>query len=326
MVSYVIKRLLLVLPTIFFVTLIIFIAIRLIPGNVVDIMAANNPTTRLDTKELIEERLGLNLPIHIQYGHWVGILPDDGGDFDGLLQGNFGRSLWTNQPVVEMIQTAWPVTLQLGLMGILIGVAIAIPIGVLSAIRDNTWLDYVARSIAILALAIPPFWLGTMLIVFPSIWFGIMPPIRYVYFFDNPVANISIMALPALVLGLEMTGTTMRLTRASMLEVLKADYIRTAWAKGLRERTIVTRHALKNAVIPVITLIGGWFGVVIGGTIIIEQVFSLPGLGRLIVSSALTRDYPVISGLVVMFGIGMVLINLVVDLIYTALDPRIKPS
>ena len=165
-----------------------------------------------------------------------------------------------------------------------------------------------------------------MLIVFPSIWFGIMPPIRYVYFFDDPAKNISIMALPALVLGLEMTGTTMRLTRASMLEVLKADYIRTAWAKGLRERIIITRHTIKNAIIPVVTLIGGWFAVVIGGTIIIEQVFSLPGLGRLIVSSALTRDYPVISGLVVMFGIGMVLINLVVDVIYTALDPRIKFS
>jgi peptide/nickel transport system permease protein len=209
-------------------------------------------------------------------------------------------------------------------MGLIVGQLIALPIGILSALRQDTWADYLGRSFAILCIAVPGFWLGTMAIVFPAIWWGYFPPIMHVPFLEAPLRNIRMFIVPAVILGMAMSGGTMRMTRTMMLEVLRQDYIRTAWAKGLREKVVVIRHALKNALIPVITLIGLWMPVLIGGTVIIERIFALQGMGYLIVDATEFRDYPLMSGVMLLFGVGMVVINLFVDLTYAFLDPRVQ--
>jgi peptide/nickel transport system permease protein len=226
-------------------------------------------------------------------------------------------------PVVEQLAQRWPVTLELGLMALIIGQLIALPIGIFSALRQDKWGDYIGRSFAILCISIPGFWLATMVIVFPSIWWGYMPSIMLIPFTEDPIGNLKMFIIPALVMGMAMSGMTMRMTRTMMLEVLRQDYIRTAWAKGLGERVVVTRHALKNALIPVITVMGFQLPVLIGGTVIIEQIFMLPGMGRLLVEATLNRDYPVISGIMFLFSIILVLVNLAVDLAYGLLDPRV---
>jgi len=311
--DYIIRRILLIIPTVFLVTLFVFIGIRLIPGNIVDhIVASFQFFEEMDRIEL-EKSLGLDQPIHVQYFRYMG----------GLLRGDLGNSMLRQTPVLDLILERWPVTIELGLMGLLIGQLIAIPVGILSAIRQDTLSDYVGRSFAILAMAVPNFWLGTLIVVFPSMWWGYMPPIMAVPFFEDPLRNLETFILPAVVLGMAMMGTTMRLTRAQMLEVLRQDYIRTAWAKGLRERVVVVRHALKNALIPIISLIGLRLPVLIGGTVIIERIFTLPGLGRLIVEAANFRDYSILSGVLLFFAGFMVIANLLVDLTYSFVDPRI---
>jgi peptide/nickel transport system permease protein len=215
------------------------------------------------------------------------------------------------------------VTFELGLLGLIIAQIIALPIGIYSAVRQDTWGDYVARSFAIFSIAIPGFWLGTMIIVFPSIWWGWTPPIAYIFFRDDPVGNFKMVILPAIVLGMSTSGLTMRLTRTMMLEVLRQDYVRTAWAKGLREALVVRRHAVKNALIPVITLIGIQLPVVVGGSVIIEQIFNLPGMGRLALDAILQRDYTIVSGVMLVLGWFTVMSNIAVDAVYGLLDPRI---
>ena len=226
-------------------------------------------------------------------------------------------------PVPELVALKWPVSLQLGVMGLIIAQLIALPIGIYSALRQDTWGDYIGRSFAILCISIPGFWLATMIIVFPAIWWDYMPPIMLVHFTEDPIGNLRMFIVPAIVLGMAMAGMTMRMTRTMMLEVLRQDYIRTAWAKGLRERIVVLRHALKNALIPVVTIIGGQIPVLVGGTIIIEQIFVLPGMGRLIIMALFRRDHPLISGTMLFFAVALVLINLMVDLTYAYLDPRV---
>ena len=316
--AYIIRRLLLVIPTLFLVSLIVFFGIRLIPGDIVDIIVAmakgmtggGVPVTRAQ----LEHQLGLDLPIYIQYGRWIGNI---------ILHGDFGISYWKGTPVIGDVLARWPVTFELGLLGLIIGQIIALPIGIYSALRQDTWGDYIGRSFAIMCIAVPGFWLGTLIIVFPSIWWGYMPSIISIPFTEDPIGNLKMFIIPAIVLGMEMSGFTMRMTRTMMLEVLRQDYIRTAWAKGLRERVVVLRHALKNALIPVVTLIGLYVPVLIGGTVIIENIFCLPGLGRLIIDSTLRRDYAIVSAVVLFFGIAMVFINLIVDLTYAFLDPRV---
>ncbi len=320
--TYIIRRLLLLIPTVFLASLIIFFIIRLIPGDIVDMMSLASPYKQLD-RAAIEQKLGLDVPILTQYGRWVGVAPQADGSFSGILQGDLGTSLTSGIPVTEVIAPKLPVTFELGLLGLIIGQLIALPIGIYSALRQDTRGDYIGRSFAILCIAVPGFWLGTMIIVFPSIWWGYMPPIILIPFLEDPIGNLKMFIVPAIVLGMAMAGGTMRLTRSMMLEVLRQDYIRTAWAKGLRERVVVVRHALKNALIPVVTFIGIWIGFVIGGTVIIEEIFCLPGIGRLIVQATQRRDYTVVSGVMLVFGAGMVLINLVVDLTYGFLDPRV---
>ncbi len=323
---YIIRRLLLMIPTVFLVSLIIFFMIRLIPGSIIDIMIGQQleMSGAAVDRDYLERELGLDVPVHVQYGRWLGIIPNADGRISGLLQGDFGDSLWSQNPVIEDIAARWPVTLELGFLALIVAQLIALPAGIISALRQDTWGDYLARSFAIVCIAVPGFWVGTMVIVFPAIWWGYMPSIMYIPFAEDPVGNLKMFIIPAIVLGMAMSGMTMRMTRTMMLEVLRQDYIRTAWSKGLKEKVVVLRHALKNALIPVITLVGSRLAVLVGGTVIIEQIFVLPGMGRLIIDAITTRDYTVVSAVMIFFASIMVLINLVVDLTYGFLDPRVR--
>jgi len=319
---YIIRRLLILIPTLVLVSFLIFFVVRLMPGDIIDTIRAADPEAEVDRAQ-IERELGLDAPALVQYGRWMGVVPQMDGSFSGIFQGDLGASWWRRMSTVKLIALSWPVTLQLGLMGLIIAQLIALPIGIYSALRQDKWGDYIGRSFAILCISIPGFWLGTLVIVFPSIWWGYMPPIMLIPFTEDPIGNLRMFIVPAIVLGMGMAGITMRMTRTMMLEVLRQDYIRTAWAKGLRERVVIMRHALKNALIPVITLVGLQLEVLIGGTVIIEQIFVLPGMGRLLLSSVLKRDEPLASGVILFFAGALVLINLMVDLTYAYLDPRI---
>jgi len=319
---YIIRRLLILIPTLVLVSFLIFFVVRLMPGDIIDTIRAADPSAEVDRAQ-IERELGLDAPALVQYGRWMGVVPQMDGSFSGIFQGDLGASWWRRMSTVKLIALSWPVTFQLGLMGLIIAQLIALPIGIYSALRQDKWGDYIGRSFAILCISIPGFWLGTLVIVFPSIWWGYMPPIMLIPFTEDPIGNLRMFIVPAIVLGMGMAGITMRMTRTMMLEVLRQDYIRTAWAKGLRERVVIMRHALKNALIPVITLVGIQLPVMIGGTVIIEQIFVLPGMGRLLLSSVLKRDEPLASGVILFFAGALVLINLMVDLTYAYLDPRI---
>ena len=325
--AYIIRRLLLAIPTLFLVTLIVFLLVRLVPGDAVDAMAVELALQGVDidsARDQIEQMLGLDVPILQQYRRWLGIVPQDDGSFSGIFQGDLGKSFWSPYTVVEEIARRWPVTIELGLIGILIAQIIALPIGIYSALRQDSWGDLIGRSFAIIFIAVPSFWIATMVMVFPAIWWGYMPPIMFVPFLDNPLRHLRMYLVPAAVLGMEMAGMTMRMTRTMMLEVLRQDYVRTAWAKGLKEKVVVLRHTLKNALIPVVTIIGLQLPVMIGGTVIIETIFALPGMGSLIVDATSQRDYLVLSGAMLFFGVGLVLINIIVDLTYTYFDPRTR--
>ncbi len=316
MQAYIIRRVLALIPTLFFASVIVFVTVRLIPGNVIDLMLSQNDISAGKLgREQLERVLGLDQPMWIQYWRWVGAI---------LLHGDFGNSLWQNTPVREYLLARLPVTFELGFMALIFGLMIAIPIGVFSAIRQDTGGDYIARSFSILMLAVPSFWLGTMVMVFPSIWWGWSPQMRFVPFFVDPLQNLSQMILPAMILGFGLSALTMRLTRTMMLEVLRQDFIRTAWAKGLNEKLVVGRHALRNALIPVVTLIGLQAPLLIGGAVIMEQIFVIPGMGLLLLDAVSQRDYPVITGVFLIVGVAVMCINLLVDLSYGLLDPKVR--
>ena len=322
MASYIARRLLILIPTLFIVSLLVFFLAHWIPGDKITVMMIRDPDQVLD-RPALEKVLGLDaLPI-VQYGRWMGVIPQVDGNFSGVFQGNLGTSWWRQMSVIKLVTLKWPVTLELGLMALIVAQLIALPIGVYSALRQDSWGDYIGRSFAILCIAVPGFWVGTLIVVFPAIWWGHMPPIILIPFTEDPIGNLGMFIIPAIVLGMDMAGSTMRMTRTMMLEVLRQDYIRTAWAKGLREKVVVTRHALKNALIPVVTIIGLQVPILIGGTVIIEQIFCLPGMGRLIIEATMERDEPLICGAALFFAIGLVLINLITDLTYGFLDPRV---
>ncbi len=321
--SYIIRRLLILVPTLFLLTFLIFIMVSFVPGDIVDAMQARSSEMTMD-RAAIEKALGLDASLLVQYGRWIGVFPQMDGEINGLFQGNLGTSWWRKQPVLKLVGLSWPVTLELGLMALVIANLISLPIGVYSALRQDKVGDYVARSYAILCISAPAFWVGTMVIVYPSIWWGYMPPIMLTKFTQDPMGNLRMFVVPAVVLGISMQGANMRLTRTMMLEVLRQDYVRTAWSKGLKENVVVFRHALKNAFIPIVSSIGLQVPVLIGGTVIIENIFGLPGMGRLTFNAILQRDQPLIFGTVTFFAVALVLINLVVDLTYGFLDPRIR--
>jgi peptide/nickel transport system permease protein len=316
MQAYIARRLLALIPTLFFASLIVFVTVRLIPGSVIDLMLSQNDISAgKASREQLISALGLDKPMWEQYGRWMGGI---------LLHGDFGRSLWQNTPVAELLAARLPVTFQLGFMALLVALTVAIPIGAYSAMRQDTAGDYVGRSFSILMLAVPSFWMGTMVMVFPSIWWGWSPEVKFIPFRQDPLHNLSQMILPAIILGTSLSAVTMRLTRTMMLEVLRQDYIRTAWAKGLSERLVVSRHALRNALIPVVTLIGLQAPLLIGGAVIMEQIFVIPGMGLLLLEAVNQRDYPIITGVFLIVGVAVMVINLLVDLSYGLLDPKVR--
>ena len=329
--AYIIRRVLLIIPTLFILTVLVFLSLRFIPGDVIDIMAS-----RLDhslagfDREAIERALGLDQPVYVQYGRWIGVLPTPDwvtgeSHFKGLLQGTLGHSLvGGGYAIGERIVDRLPVTIELGVMSIVIGLLIALPVGIYSAIRQDTAVDYAGRSIAVLGLATPNFWLGVMVMIYPAIWWAWAPPMEYVPFTEDPLGNLGMFLIPSLILGTASAAATMRMTRTMMLEVLRQDYIRTAWSKGLKEKAVVMRHAIKNALIPVVTLIGLQLPILVGGAVIIENIFNLPGLGRLLLDALQDRDYPVVSGVNLVFATMVVGVNLLTDLIYPYLDPRVR--
>ena len=313
--AYIIRRLLLIIPTLFLVTIIVFMSVRLIPGSIVDVIQAGMAGVGGLDREAVAHVLGLDVPIHVQYGRWLW----------GLLQGDFGISLFSAQPVVEEILPRLPVTMELGILSFVIGIILSVPIGIYSAIRQDTVGDYIARSFAIGCIAIPNFWLATMVIVYPSIWWGWMPSLTYVPFTENPIENLKLFILPAIILGMAGAGFTMRMTRTMLLEVLRQDYVRTAWAKGLKERVVVSRHALKNALIPIVTIVGGGIlPTMVSGSVIIEQIFTLPGTGRLLLDALSSRDYTIVSAINLLIACAILLNTLLIDLTYSYLDPRVR--
>lgn len=314
--AYLARRLLAMVPTMVLASLIVFITIRLIPGDVIDLMLSQNDIAAdSKTREQLVAALGLDRPVASQYLRWIGAI---------VLHGDLGKSLWQNTPVTELLLARLPVTLELAAFALVVGLTIAMPIGIYSALRQDTAGDYVGRSFSILLLAVPSFWLGTMVMVFPSIWWGWSPEVNYVRFSDDPLQNLKQMALPAVVLGASLSAITMRMTRTMMLEVLRQDYIRTAWAKGLPERLVVVRHALRNALVPVVTLVGLQAPLLLGGSVILEQIFVIPGMGLLLLDAVNQRDYPIITGVFLVVGVAVMVINLVVDLSYGLLDPKVR--
>jgi peptide/nickel transport system permease protein len=314
--AYLLRRLLALLPTMLLASLIVFITIRLIPGDVIDLMLSQNDVAAdKKSRDQLVAALGLDKPMWQQYLHWVGAI---------VLRFDLGHSLWQNTAVTELLAQRLPVTFELGAMALVVALAIALPIGTWSAMRQDTAGDYIGRSFSILLLAVPGFWLATMVVVFPSIWWGWSPEVNYVKFSDDPWQNLKQMALPAVVLGASLSAITMRLTRTMMLEVLRQDYIRTAHAKGLPERLVVMRHALRNAMVPVVTLVGLQAPLLIGGAVIIEQIFVIPGMGLLLLEAVNQRDYPIITGVFLLVGVAVMLINLLVDLSYGLLDPKVR--
>ncbi len=314
MTEYIIRRLLLAIPTILLVLLATFSITRLIPGDIVELMMAERPYATEADKEALRKDLGIDEPLAVQFLRYTG----------NVMTGDLGESPWTNRSVTSELGDRLPVTAQLGVFAIILGLIMALPIGVLSAVRQDTAQDYISRSFAILALSIPSFFTATLLIVLPQLWWGWAPPLVYKDWGEGIGPHVYYLFFPALIIAMGLSGSVMRITRTMMLEVLRQDYIRTAWSKGLRERAVILRHALKNAFIPVITVIGLQVSVAVSGTIIVETIFNVPGVGRFFVSAIGQRDYPSVQGVVLVLATMIVLVNLVVDITYAALDPRIR--
>ncbi|HKW92531.1 MAG TPA: ABC transporter permease [Methylomirabilota bacterium] len=314
--TYLTKRLLLIVPTLFGVAAVVFVIMRVIPGDVTLLILGGDQTGRIDPQQLaaMRHQLGLDQPIAVQFGQWLW----------GVLRLDFGKSLWTGQPVIEEVLIRLPLSLEVAILATIISVLLAIPLGMLAAVRQDSWVDYVIRVVSIGGQAIPSFWVGILVILFLVIYFGWGPPLEFTPPWIDPWANFQQLVWPVVTVGYRYAAVTTRMTRSTVLEVLREDYIRTAWAKGLRERAVVIRHALKNAMLPVITLIGTEFAFLIGGLVVTETVFTLNGVGRFVVDAVAHRDYPVVQALVFLIAFCFVVVNLLIDLAYAWLDPRIR--
>ena len=312
--KYILGRLLVAIPSLVIASLAVFSLPRIIPGDVVQLMLEEKAYGK-DLEDL-RAKLGLNRPIYIQYFDWAG----------RVLRGDLGESLWTKRPVVEELARRVPVTLELGFLALFFALLIALPVGILAAIRQDTVVDYVLRSLAIVGLSVPGFWKATLVVLLPAIWWGWSPPIRFTEWSQDPWRHVVQFIIPAFILGIASAAAIMRLTRAQLLEVLRQDYVRTAWSKGLRERVVVLKHSLKNAVIPVVTVLGLQISAILGGAVIFEQIFGLPGMGRFLFDAVNQRDYPVIQGVNLLVVTVVVVVNLIVDATYALLDPRIRYS
>ncbi len=318
MYAYTIRRIFLIIPTLLLVTIFVFLSVRFIPGDVIDLLISEINTegdmSYDEARIRLESQLGLDKPIHVQYWDWL----------TKVVRGDLGTSIRSGNSITADILQKVPISIQLGLWAMIIGMLIALPIGIYSAIRQDTIGDYAGRTIAILAMSVPGFWIMTMVIIFPAIWWRWTPPVEYIPFVKDPLGNTIQFAIPGLIMGLSFSGSLMRMMRTLMLEVLRQDYIRTAWAKGLSERVIIMRHAFKNALIPVVTIVGMGLPGLVAGAVITEQIFNLPGMGRYLFDAVNRRDYPIISAVNLVLATLILLCNLFVDLTYGWLDPRVK--
>jgi peptide/nickel transport system permease protein len=309
---YFFKRLLVAIPSLVIASVIVFSLVRLIPGDVVVLMMEENQYA--DDLEAMRAKLGLDRPIYVQYFEWLG----------RALVGDLGESLYTRRPVAQELLTHVPVSLELGTTAIFFALLLGVPIGIVSAVRQDTAHDYVSRGGAILGLSIPGFWLGTLAVVLPAIYFKWSPSIQFTKLADDPWGHVTQFILPGLLLGIGSAASIMRLTRTQLLEVLRQDYVRTAWSKGMGERMVVLKHGLKNSLIPVVTVLGIQIAQVLSGTVIFESIFGLPGMGRSLFNAITERDYPVIQGINLVVVTTVVAVNLMVDFVYAYLDPRIR--
>lgn len=312
MYRYIARRLAMLVPVMFGVSVLVFSLVRLIPGDIVDLLLGMDATPALRAE--LRRTFGLDDPLYVQYLKWVA----------GLFQGNLGISLRTNQPISATILRHLPVTLELSVLSILVSSSIAIPLGIVSALHRNSSTDLVTRLVGLIGLSFPNFWLATMLLLVASLYLRWLPPPIFVTLREDWTTNLSQMLLPTIALAAGLTAVVMRMTRSAMLEVMRRDFVRTARAKGLSERVILSRHALKNALIPVITVIGVQMGYLLGGTVIIEQIFSLPGMGWLLLNGVYQRDYPMVQATTLLLSFFFVITNLIVDLTYALIDPRIR--
>jgi peptide/nickel transport system permease protein len=310
--KYVIRRVLLLVPTVILLSFLVFGIIRLIPGDVVELMVSEGGFAD-DTEEL-REMLGLDQPVFAQYFKYI----------KGVVKGDLGTSLWSGEPVLSEISRRLPISFELALMALIWTFLLGVPIGTISALKQDTGTDYALRSLAIAGLSIPGFWIATLILVFGSIWLKWVPPMDYIPFREDPIQNLSQLVVPSLVLSLALSAGIMRMTRTMMLEVMREDYIRTARAKGLTGWTVVIRHSLKNAMIPVVSIMGIQLAFLVGGTVIMESIFVLPGMGKYLLDAITWRDYPVIQGINLFICTLIITINLCVDLLYGFLDPRIR--
>src|SRR5690606_16330953 len=316
MLRYLTQRLIAFIPTLIGISILVFGAIRLIPGDIIT-ATLGTEAGMLTTaqREALERYYGLDKPPLEQYFIWMG----------EAVQGNLGHSVRHGRPVLELIIARYPLTLELAVLAGLIALSAGIPFGLVSALRPNTWIDFAGRLFALIGLAVPNFLLGTLIIYALSVFFGVLPTAgNYVGFTEDPARNLGQMIFPAITLGFAFAASVMRMTRSSMLEVLGEDYVRTARSTGLRERAVIARHSLRNALIPVVTLVGIEMGYLLGGTFIVEQIFALPGIGRLLINAISQREYALVQGTVLFIALNFVVINLLVDLVYALIDPRIS--
>ncbi len=314
MSRYILNRLAWCIPVLFGSSVLIFVMVRFIPGDIVDIIMGTEGSATPEVRATIRRMFGLDQPIYVQYFVWLG----------AVLRGDLGSSLRTSEPVAGILLSRLPVTIELAILSVLMSVVLAVPLGVLAAVKRGGPIELLSRLVGLIGLSLPNFWLATMMILIASLWFGWLPSLIYISPFVDPVENVKQLLMPAFSLALALMAIVLRMTRSAMLEVLGQDYIRTAWAKGLGERIVILRHALRNALLPVVTVVGLQLGFLLGGAVLTETVFSWPGIGTWLLGGILARDYPVVQGGVIVVALVFVLVNLVVDLSYAWLDPRIK--
>ncbi len=314
--EYIARRSVLSLPTILLVAVLVYATVHILPGDAALLkLAQSGEQPDQATYQALRHQMGLDRPAYVQFADWLWRI---------VRYGDFGTSYGTGRSVTRELLLGLPVTVELALGSIVLGVSLAIPWGIVAAVHHDRLGDYVPRIVSVLLLSVPNFWIATLLVVFPAIWFHFMPAPGYTSLFQHPLGNVAQFFLPCVAMGSRLVGTTLRMTRSSVLEVLRQDYVRTAWAKGLRQRTVLYRHALKNAMIPVITLIGGQVAFLLGGSVIVESIFGLPGIGNLTIQAIYQRDYPQIQADVLLIATVVVVVNLLTDLCYGWLDPRIQ--
>ena len=317
MKTYALRRLGLFIPTLILTTLIVFVLFFLVPGDAALVILTGEEGAGAVTDEDIarmRHELGLDRPIHVQYGSWIW----------GILRGDLGTSIWYQTPVVDEIKDKFAVTLELSIFGIAMAFLMAVPLGIISAVKQDTWPDYISRIVSLVGIALPTFWLSILMVYFLAYTFNWLPPLGYATLWEDPLLNLEQLFFPALAIAFHDLAFTARVTRSSMLEVLREDYMRTARAKGLKEMAVVGRHALKNAILPVVTVSGYQFARALGGVIIVETIFVVPGLGRFVIESILHRDFVVLQAVIVLTAAVVLTLNLVIDLLYGILDPRIR--